>query len=312
MKKLSFILLSLLCSSLCFGQNQKFEFKTKFYDAIDKWVAFETNKDSAYIVSINKWVTLAKYADPTYIVGFLYFDPDFGFAFRQEMVVKETKDGLKRVGQRKNVVTPIIHPDTVAILSDETIARLRLPKEPDWLKNYNRNSKSYYLQLGSQYNFVGASHHAIEPLLKIYEKKPHFKGLELELAIAYYDTGQFDKAIAVLNKAIEKRPRHAALYNVLGLLLTKQNKIDEAEKAFLRGMELSKKNSEKAMMASNMAFHYFSIRDKSKFDEWAALARKYADANSRYYRNLKHAEENWDKEDVHFENLKYRIWIRNN
>src|SRR5690606_27373419 len=56
----------------------------------------------------------------------------------------------------------------VALLSDQNLQELNLPKIPDWLASYKKNDKTsaYLLKLGYAYNHVGASHQALKPLLE--------------------------------------------------------------------------------------------------------------------------------------------------
>ena len=118
MKKL--LLVSLLVSNFCFGQNKGLEFTEKFYDAVDKWVAFDTKAE-----------------DSTYIVGFIYVDMQAGFTFNYESKFKITSEGFKIIPEdRKSIVKHRLGRNTadIAILSAEAIRQLELPQEPDWLK----------------------------------------------------------------------------------------------------------------------------------------------------------------------------------
>jgi len=270
--------LLLLFSSLCFGQNQELKFITKFYDAVDKWVAFR--------------------GDSTYMIGFIYIDEEAGFTFRFDAITN-SKLEKKPKNDSNSVLIYRLSENTanVAILSDKEIELLGLSKVPDWLEVYkqNENKNSYLVGLGYSYNHVGASHKAIEPLLKVYKEEPHFKGLEFELAYAYNAIKDFGKAIDVLNKAIKNDPKNFWFYRELGFTFINQNKWDDAEKTYLQGIELSTDKAQKAEMAFNMAASYFRIKNKPKFEKWLKLTKEYADKDLPFYDHIIYLEKNWDR-----------------
>ena len=281
MKKL--LLISLLVSNFCFGQNQRLEFTDKFYDAVDKWVAFDSMA-----------------MDSTYIVGFIYIDTQAGFTFNYESTFTITSEGFKITP--KNTESMIKHrlggnTADVAILSGEIVRQLELPQEPDWLKYYKpvKDDNAYFVRIGLHFNAVGASHKALEPLLKIYAQEPHFEGLEFELAYAYNATKQFGKAIDILSNAIENDPKNFWFYRELGFSHIQQNEPDNAEKAYLQGMELATDKFQKSEMALNMASYYYTHKNRTQFEKWAKLTKSYADTNSQYYQYINYFEENWGK-----------------
>ena len=270
-------------TTLSFGQNQRLEFTENFFDARNRWVAFDTRTGSSI-----------------YAVGFVYIDPQAGFTIRFVSMFQSTNEGFQLIPEEENRV--VIHrlgrnTANVAILSDEVIEQLGLPKVPDWLHffEFRDAGNAYYVQVGSLYNAAGASHRALEYLLRVYEQEPHFAGLEFELAFAYNATRQFDKALNVLNKAIENDPENFWFYRELGFALIHLNQPEEAEKAYLMGMKLTTDYSQKAEMAFNMTSTFFQMRNRSKFEEWVRLARQYADANSPFHQLINFFEENWEE-----------------
>ncbi|MCL2282397.1 MAG: hypothetical protein FWC26_03675 [Fibromonadales bacterium] len=264
---------------------QFISFTAEFYDAVDKWVAFR-GKDS------------------TNIAGFVYIDPHEGFLFNYETTFIITETGLKKHSGRLDSASDLPkirlggNTANVAILSDKDIEQLGLPKIPDWLKQFkpeNEDESSYLVSVGYSYNHIGASHKAIEPLQKVYDKDPHFRKVEFELAYAYNATKNFDKAIEISNKAIAYDSTDYLLYKELGFSLIHQDKLEEAEKVYLKGIEVSKTKEMQAEMAHNMAYSYFLVKNKPKFKEWAELTKKYAEEDSKFLRNIKYFEKNWDK-----------------
>ena len=81
------LLVSLLISNFCFGQKQRLEFTDKFYDAVDKWVAFDT-----------------RVGDSTYVVGFIYVDMQAGITFNYESKFTITNDGFKIIPEDKTSI----------------------------------------------------------------------------------------------------------------------------------------------------------------------------------------------------------------
>ena len=291
-----FCVLLVLLSGFCFGQkepfyvgrvvakpNGEFYLITKFYEAVDRWVAFE--------------------GDSTYMVGFIYIDEEAGFTFRFEAMYLKTKDGLKRKPNKLELDDAVVvhrlgeNTRDVIMFLDEQIEELGLPKVPEWLHIYkkNENKNSYLVKMGYFYNHVGASHKAIEPLLKVYNKEPHLDGVEFELAYAYNATGYFEKAIEVLDRAIKNDPKNFFFYKELGFSLLRQNKLDDAEKIYIKGIELSTEKEFLAEMAYNMTYHYFAAKNKPKFEKWANLTKQYAKKNSEIYRRIDLFEENWNE-----------------
>ncbi|RRO16547.1 tetratricopeptide repeat protein [Flavobacteriaceae bacterium 14752] len=280
------ILALILISNIGFSQKKvtELKFDTKYFNAVDKWVAFP-KKDK----------------DSTYVYGFIYLDNQAGFTFNYEtkfQIKEQELINIKRdsiVGLMKYRLEP--NTSLVSVLTENQISALNLPKEPEWLSIYKERSDQvdYLKKEGYHFNHVGASDLALEPLLKAYEIDPHFDGLEFELSYAYNHLGQYEKAIPILEKAIENNPENYYFYRELGFSYVNLNKIDEAEKTYRKGIKMSDNDFEKSEMAVNMAQAYFKLKNKKKFDEWAELTRKYAKENSQYVQYIDHFELNWNK-----------------
>jgi len=280
MKKLLF--LTILVSNYCIGQSLKFE--TKYYDAVDKWVAFDKEE-----------------SDSTYIFGFIYIDEQAGFTFNYETDFKITEKGLEKIPREMvGYMKTRLEPNTahVHILNNEQVKQLDLPEQPDWLKFYKSNEDdiSYLRKVGYLFNHVGASKNAIEPLLKAYNIEPHFKGLEFELAYAYNATKNFEKAIEILTKAIKNDPKNFWFLRELGFAYLNLGNLEKAEETYIKGIALSDNKNQKAEMAVNMSQGYFKTKNKPKFDEWAKITKQHTDEGSMFDKYINYWTENWEKQ----------------
>lgn len=280
------ILALIFISNIGLAQNNPTELKfdKKYYEAVDKWVAFPKNE-----------------TDSTFYYGFIYIDEQAGFTYQlgSTFIIDSSNNYLPEVIDSTFNAKYRIDQNwkPVSIIPQEKLIELNLPTEPEWLKYYKENSDSvsYLKNIGYHYNHVGASNLALKPLLKAYEIEPHFDGLEFELSFAYNALGQFENAIPILEKAIESNPENFYFYRELGFSYKNLNKIEEAEKTYRKGIKMSDNDFEKSEMAVNMAQSYFELRNKEKFNEWAKLTRKYAEKGSRYAQFIDHFEQNWNK-----------------
>lgn len=275
------ILIAVLLSNYVFGQDLKFT--TKYFDAVDKWTVFDKKEN-----------------DSTYAFGFIYIDEQAGFTFDYGSKIKITENGLVKLPKEfESSLKSRLSPNTqkVHILTEKELTELELPTIPEWLAYYkkNENEVSYLVKIGYHYNHVGASKNAIKPLLEAYSKEPHYKGLEFELAFAYNATKNYEKATEVLTKAIENDPNNFWFYRELGYSYKNLEDLEKAEGAYKKGIELSNDKFQKAEMAVNMAQSYFQSNNKSKFDEWAKITKKYAEKGSDYYNYIEQWKKNLQK-----------------
>lgn len=276
----------LLNSSIGFSQldTTELKFNTKYYDAVDKWIAFPQ-----------------KQADTTYTFGFIYLDEQAGFTFDYNSHFEKTDSGLKKLPRQfeAGLKSRLSHNTVnVAVLSEKQVSELELTKVPEWLAIYKEGSDQvgYLKNIGFHYNAAGASNLALEPLNKAYEMEPHFNGLEFELAYAYNAIGQFDKAIPIMENAIENDPYNFLFYRELGFSYKNLEQIDKAENMYREGMKLTNDKTQKGEMAVNMAQLYFQLKDKEKFNEWAKLTRKYSEKDSEFVRFIGDWEEKLNAE----------------
>ncbi|AXG68487.1 tetratricopeptide repeat protein [Kordia sp. SMS9] len=287
MKNTIIFFCTLFIFNVSFSQSDTkeiFRFDKKYYEAVDKWV-----------------VSPRKATDTTYSLSFIYIDEQAGFTENFETELSVTANGLKKVkSELDNVSFKARLSNTtisIAILSPEQVKQLGLPEQPDWLKSYKQNAGtvSYLTKMGYYYNHVGASKLALTPLLKAYEKEPHFEGLEFELSYAYNAIKQFKKAITVLEKAIQNNPNDYYFFRELGYSYKNLNQVVDAERIYKKGISISDNDFEKSEMAVNMAQTYFELRNRKKFDEWAKLTRKFAKEGSRYAKFIDYFESKWNE-----------------
>ena len=286
--------LAVIIVFICFlhavnAQNEltELKFDTKYFDAVDQYVAFPK-----------------KEKDSTFSIYFIYVDEMAGFSMRFEDQFSINKKGKLKLQPNPDKNTSALiarlnrNTAFVSVLTNEQKADLQLPKQPEWLKNYKPKDSidvGYLTKIGYFYNHDGASHNAIEPLLKAYKKEPHYKGLEFELGFAYNATKQFSKAIPVLEKALKKDENNQLLYKELGYALVNNKQIDEAEKVYEKGISISKDIAIKCEMAVNMAQLLFKENDKIRFKKWAAIARKYGEKTPQYIKYIDYFEAELNK-----------------
>lgn len=279
---ISFCFLSLI--NLSAQENNELKFETNFYDAV------------------NKWVVLPKKAtDSIYNYGFIYMDKYAGITFNSGGTFYIDKN-KKYIGnpnpEYQMMKTRLDNPDIVkmSVLDATKLKELNLKNEPDWLKVYKFSEESVenLKQLGSHYNHVGACEKALTYLTKAYQKEPHYKGLEFEIAYAYNHLGQSEKSIPILEKAIKNDTTNYYFFKELGFAYLQQKNLEMAEKTYEKGIKMPGNNSEKAEMAINMTQGYFVAKNKSKFDKWAEITRSFAEKNSQFNQYIDYFEKEWD------------------
>ncbi|VTP98600.1 MULTISPECIES: hypothetical protein [Sphingobacterium] len=280
MKKYLILFISII--NIAFAQ--KLSFDTKFYDAEDKWVVFD-KKDK----------------QNTYALGFIYFDPQFGYTFDYagELEFKNNKfERLPRLDTTTIKNRLDINTFPVAILPDEKVKEFKLDPQPEWLKNYKLENSDFIenrIRRASLMNGAGASEKALKILQQAYIEDPHYPGLEFELGYAYNAIGSFYKAVIVLNKAIENDPINFWYYRELGFSLKHLNNLPEAEKAYRKAISLTADKDHIAEVAINMAQSYFHTKDKVNFDAWRKIVVENAEPDSQFMAYIQYFDENWHK-----------------
>lgn len=260
--------------------------------------------DKEYYRCENKWVILPKKdTDTSFITGFVYLDREAGFTFSYEGDIT-TKDGhdyyTERQTSKESRIIQRLPTNCVlmAIVPEGLLNQSGLPAEPSWLAIYRKGEDEIkgLISRGWHFNHVGGSDIAIPLLLKAYAIEPHAESLEFELSYAYNATNQFEKAVEVLNKAIKHDAKNFWFLRELGYAYVHLDKVADAEKTYKKGIGMSSEKVQQSEMAFNMTGVYFRKKDKKKFDEWLAIAKKYTDADTPYYEPLQKLEANFGKE----------------
>jgi tetratricopeptide (TPR) repeat protein len=284
MKKITFLLFFI--TSVCFSQTEKetLQFSTEYYDAVDKWVAFPSNKN-----------------DNIYYYGYIYIDEMAGFTFdlgNSFKITEQNKYVAKNQDEHGRTIYRIESKwRPIAIISDKKVEEMGLPKRPKHMEAYysNAGTVEYQKNIGYFYNHVGASHQALEPLEEAYQKDPHYDGLEFELAFAYNALKEYQKAIPILEKAIENNPKNILFYKELGYAYRLLGKTKKAEETYLQAFKISNNNALNAEMALNMTLSYFEMKDKKNFEKWASTTKKYATENDKFSQYIDYLKSNWGK-----------------
>lgn len=257
--------------------------------------------DKDYYRCENKWVSLPlKQGDSIQTFGFVYLDRTAGFtinvggtySIKNNIFIAKPHEKTTNMIYRFSPGYSLL-----AILPDYRLKQMKLPAQPDWLHIYREgeNETSQLLRRGFIYNDIGASDLALDPLLKAYAKEPHFKELEFELSFAYNALEKPERAVEVLQKAIKNDSKNYMFYRELGYSFVHLNKQDEAEKIYKKGIAMSDNDFQKSEMAFNMAGSYYRSGNRKKFDEWAAVVKKYASKDSIYLNNLTAIEADFNK-----------------
>lgn len=281
-----FISLILICSSF-FVSSQTIEdalsTETKFYNAVDKWVAFPSQKN-----------------DSTAVYGFIYIDEHAGFTFRMIGDFKIVDGDFKNIPNdiyKTTIFASRLSKNSrlFALLNEEQQNQLNLPVTPDWLSVYKLQAGdvSYLTNIGNKYNAVGASQNALEPLLKAYAIEPHFEGLEFELGYAYNALFQFEKSIPILEKAIKYDTSNELLYKELGFAFLNLEDIEKAKDVYVKGISIALSENNKIEMAFNLTYGYYKQMDKSNFNLWAKKVREMVKQDSPYIAYLVQMEKQW-------------------
>lgn len=280
--KLSIRLLCIV--SLCFntgGQAQPdLSYNKRFVQSEDRWVAFKAGEDS------------------THPYGFIYIDAQAGLTLQYEGNFKTGRDGrlVKTKINENGTVKVRLEPNQVQVawLPENIVRELGHDWVPDWLKNYKETTDTLarMVRWGYFYNHWGESQKALSYLEPVYRLQPETKSVEFELSFAYNALGRYNEALVVLEKAVKRNPEECLLYKELSYAQIYLNKTEEAIASCRSGIQYCTEKNMKAEIAYNMAYTFYKNKDKSRFEEWAAETRKWADTGSVFDKNLGIMEKN--------------------
>jgi tetratricopeptide (TPR) repeat protein len=273
-KKLFYLLL--LISLNLFSQNQ-LKFDKRNVQCEDKWVAFQMNKDS------------------TYTFGFIYIDSQAGLTFNSEGQFKIEKNGIfkKIEDETKRDVGFIkarLKPNRVAIaeLNELQLEQLKVEKIPSWLKNYktDENTVERLYRWGYMYNGWNEVEKGLTFLEKANKINSNFTGLQTELAFSYNALGKYTEAESALNKAIKNNPNDCYTYKELAYTYTKQANYEKVATVYTTMTSICKAPDYIQETAHNLAYYYFTKKDKIKFKEWKEQVEKWSKSENQFTKNL--------------------------
>lgn len=245
------------------------QFDKRFVECEDKWVAFQQSEDSSYSF------------------GFIYIDAQAGLTFNYEGTFRVSPDGKfipLRIDKANVKYRLQANQVKVALVPASTFNDLGITDPPDWLKSYKTDTGSVkrLYRWGFLYNSWDLCEKALTYLERAYKMEPKFKGLEVEMAFSYNALEQYDKALKLLESALETSKDDWYLYKELSYTQMKLGMLEKAEESSTKGIAVCNDSTMKAEMAYNIAYQYYSKKDKEKFSYWAAETRKWAIPGDRY------------------------------
>ncbi len=278
--KILYLPFLLLCTGL-FAQPG-FDYNKRFVECEDQWVVFQPDKDS------------------TYAFGFIYIDAQAGLTLNYEGKFSYAADSKVKTERPDNInIKSRLENNNVkvAILPVSLYAELGIVNPPAWLASYKTDTGSVkrLFRWGFLYNGWDQYEKALTYLERAYQIEPKFKGLEVELAFSYNALEQYDKALNILNSALETNKNDWYLYKELSYTQMKLDLPGKAEETAAKGIPLATDSAMKAEMAYNMAYTFFSKKNKDKFRFWATETKKWARPGDRFSKALGKLEELIDK-----------------
>tara|TARA_Y100000780_G_scaffold149375_1_gene134583 strand:- start:267 stop:1835 length:1569 start_codon:yes stop_codon:yes gene_type:complete len=121
---------------------------------------------------------------------------------------------------------------------------------------------------------------------------------QIQSAVNIYKSGNLNKAEQVTSKLIANNPKIVFLYNLLGLILTGQNKIDKAIKCYEKGLKI---DSNFAMLYNNLGHLFFSFESYKDIQKAEKYFKKSISLNSKLaepHNNLGNLYKSLNKYDV--------------
>ncbi|MES2378601.1 MAG: tetratricopeptide repeat protein [Bacteroidota bacterium] len=279
------LILQLFITCLAFGAYAQKEIA--FYDANFKFtLGFSSERE---------WrVLFKKDTTSSYSFGYTYIDKDVGFIFQQVGEFKVDDKGsyiLDPASLNKHYDRQITHqyqykyPQAVlklwpmAVIKPNHYNELKIKGEPAWLKKYYTYTdtlKHNYLW-GSMYADAGDGYKALPYLFKVQKVDPHYAGLELAMASAYFRGEQYDNAIDILNVAIAHAPDSVIFYMQLGMAYDRKKDWNKAIESYKRGLALITvdKSEQKYWLAGCISNMYEELKNDAERIKWRAKSDEY-------------------------------------
>lgn len=257
-------------------------FDKHYGDAINRWVAFPSLKNQGSIIA--GYV----YLDPKEGI-FVQYQLSFHFGSQNELI----SDGIDqnelfrlRLGRAYNF--------KLAALNTEHCALLNLPNHPDGAAYYQFTSEQQEYLTGKYLNDDREFERAQVFLEHLYNKLPHYPGLELELAYCYNGQRRYDLSIAMLPKALENNPNEPLFYKELAFAFLNSGMTSMAEKTYQQCLNKTTDRTLKSEIGSSMAYFFYLQKKEDKFKEWSKVIADNAEPGSQYILLLEQLERNWN------------------
>ena len=247
----------------------------------DKWISYQMNKDSIYSF------------------GFIYIDSQAGLTLNYEGDFKIDKKGnYERIEPKEKRAVGFmkvrLQPNRVAIaeIPEEKFKELKIEKTPKWLANYkgDENSIEHLFRWGYLYNGYEEIEKALTYLEKAEKINPNFKGLQTELAFSYNASGKFDKAEIALQKELKNNPNDCYTLKELAFAYNHSEKQDKSIEVYNKMIAICNDKSFVQETAYNLAYKYYELKDKVKFEKWSKEAKKWSETENQFTKNLKQLE----------------------
>ncbi|WP_293311196.1 tetratricopeptide repeat protein [Pedobacter sp. UBA5917] len=278
---MKYILTLLLLWSIGSKAQTELQFNHSLINCEDKWVAFPMNNDG------------------TYNFGFIYLDNEAGLTLNVEGTFKIDEKGQFVADKiRNSMVKHRIPPTKVlaALIPSSKFSELQIQETPDWLKAYktNENDVNRLFRLGFVYNQWDLADKALVYLEKVKTINPKYNGLIFEFAFAYNVLKQYDKAVVLLKQAIIEHPEDCLLHREL-VYAQLNIKLTDAEETYKNAAKWCFESYSKSEMAHNIAYHYYLLKNKQKFNYWADEVAMNSKPEDQYAQKIKLMKAEMDK-----------------
>ncbi|SEA22700.1 Tetratricopeptide repeat-containing protein [Arachidicoccus rhizosphaerae] len=240
------------------GQQSSLQFNCPIISALDHWVAFPMQKDSAYPF------------------GYIYLDIQAGVTLEYAGSFKITKSGdfalvpgsLPKDAGVKIRMEP--GPRLLAFIPGGQFGALKIQKVPSWRKNYDYDSSKpeVLYQLGFTYNAWQQYNKALNYLQRAQQLNPDIQGLNTELAFAYNALYLFDSAELILSKEMKLHPKDDYTTKEYIYTASHNKHIKQAIDAFENMLKIKPGYSYAAESTINIMGFYYLQKDKANFENW--------------------------------------------